>query len=199
MKESTNHASALSKQQRIELELMHAVLDEDAPYPWNPADSTSRALLDQQVADFAPGDLSSEDFVSQWGTVSQLAAQLWSDQPATLVAALVQEFGSRMPTQLLTQLAERAQAVSQSGLSLIDQLVESAQTALEGWEADDLQVMARPLALSMRGGQEEMLDVVLQSVRQTDWQNLSELEQARLSLAIARYALGELSQAEGEE
>jgi hypothetical protein len=84
-------------------------------------------------------------------------------------------------------------------LALVDQLVESVQTVLTDWETDDLQVMARPLAFSMRGGQEEVLEVLLQSVRQTDWEALSELEQARLSLAIARYALGELAQSEAAE
>jgi hypothetical protein len=98
-----------------------------------------------------------------------------------------------MPQNLLNQLAANVQTAAQSGNALIDQLVASAQTVLSGWEADDLQVMARPPAMAMRGGQEEILDVTLQSIRQVDWEELSEVEQARLSLVVARYALGELS------
>jgi hypothetical protein len=54
--------------------------------------------------------------------------------------------------------------------------------------------MGRPLAMAMRSGQDEALDMTLRSIPQTDWQNLPEIERARLSLVVARYALRELSQ-----
>ena len=98
-----------------------------------------------------------------------------------------------MPAHLLQTLAASTQVVASDSGALINQLVTAAQSVLTGWDADDLNVMARPLAMAMRSGQEEILEVTLRSVRQTDWADLSEVEQARLSLAIARYALNELS------
>ena len=194
MKESNNLGSELTNQQRLELELLHSILDEDtATYPWNPYDPAAIAYLNQLESDFASGELSDEEFSSQWSQVSQIAETLWAEPSESLLAALAQKFGSRMPQNLLNQLAANVQTAAQSGNALIDQLVASAQTVLSGWEADDLQVMARPLAMAMRGGQEEILDVTLQSIRQVDWEELSEVEQARLSLVVARYALGELS------
>lgn len=195
MKESTNPGSRLTHQQRLQLELLHSVLDDDAAtYPWNPQDPAAIAYLDRLQAELPSGDLSEDEFDSKWQQVSQIAAQLW-ETPEPLVAALAQKFGARIPTHVLNQLAASAQAASQSGRALIDQLVESAQSVLESWEADDLQVMARPLAMAMRGsGQEEILEVTLRSIRQVDWEDLSEVEQARLSLIAARYALGEIAE-----
>jgi hypothetical protein len=195
MKESTNPGSRLTHHQRIELELLHSVLDDDAiPYPWNPYDPAAIAYVDNLEREGVGGELSADEFDSKWSTVSQIAAQLWEAPAASLMATLGQKFGTRIPTQLLQQLAASAQTASQSGLALIDQLVESAQSVLEGWETDDLQVMARPLAMAMRGGQEEILEVTLQSVRPVDWAQLSDIEQARLTLAAARYALGAIAE-----
>ncbi|MEM9005290.1 MAG: hypothetical protein AAGE59_17425 [Cyanobacteria bacterium P01_F01_bin.86] len=194
MKESTNPVSSLSQQQRIELDMLHSVLNEDASYLWNPADPASTAYLGKLEEAFASGDLSEDVYNSQWSKISQQAEQLWSSSSPVLATLLIQRFESRMPAQVLTQLAAKAQDVSSSGLAVIDQLVNCAQDILAGWETDDLQVMARPLAFAMRDGHGEILDVALRSVRQTDWDNLSDLERARLTLAIARYALDEIAQ-----
>lgn len=193
MQEPTHPVSSLPRQKIIELEMLHAVLVDEPAYPWNPADPTTTTYLDNLETAFEPGDLSEDIFASQWSQFSQQAEQLWSGQSTSLIGSLTQRFESRMPTQLLTQLAARAEAVSESSQALIDQLVSCVQDLLSEWDSDDLRVMARPLAMAMRDGQGEILDLTLRSVRQIEWENLSEMEQARLSLAIARYALGEIS------
>lgn len=193
MKESTNPGSRLTQNQLIELELLHSVLADDATYPWNPYEQAAIAHLDNLEAELAAEELTEETFSSQWNQISQIAEQLWAKPSESLTTALAQKFGSRMPANLLQQIATSVQTAALQGGTLIDQLVASAQTILSDWETDDLQVMARPLAMAMRGGQEEILDVTLQSIRQVDWEELSEVEQARLSLAVARYALSELS------
>lgn len=194
MKESTNPVPALSNQQRTELEMLHSVLTEDTSYLWNPHEPHASAYLDKIEEASEVGELFEDAFESQWSKLATQAEQLWSSQSSALAASLIQRFQSRMPTQLLTQLAAKVQDVSNSGLVLIDQLVDCAQDIVVGWEVDDLQVMARPLAMAMRDGQGEIVDMTLRSVQQTDWDNLSELEQARLVLAIARYALDEIAQ-----
>ena len=198
MKESTGPVPSTSKQQQIELEMLHSVLDKDASYLWNPSDLANTNYLDKLEDIFASGDLSEDIFKSQWSRVSQQAEQLWSNSSSALVKSLIQEFESRMPSQLIAQLATKAQEVSTNGLELVDQLVDCVQAVVTGWNVDDLQVMARPLAMAMRDGRSEILNVALRSVRQTDWDNLSDLEQARLTLAIARHALDEIAKEAAE-
>jgi hypothetical protein len=45
------------------------------------------------------------------------------------------------------------------------------------------------LAYSLRDGRREILALNLRSISQVDWNTLSDIEQARLSLAIASVAL----------
>ena len=193
MNESTNSVISLSCRQRMEAEMLHAVLLSETIYPWNPADPTATLYFENLEAAFEASNLSEDIFTSQWHRLSQQAEQLWSCHSASLAELLIQQFESRMPVPLLTQLAAKAQTVSENGLALVDQLVDCVQEILADWESDDLRVMARPLAMAMRDGQGEIVDVTLRSVRQTGWESLSELEQVRLSLAIARYALGKAS------
>ena len=192
MNESTNPASNLSPQQQIEQELLHSLLNQDGAYPWNHYDPATTQYLDR-LEQTSEATLSDEALDSKWQKVSQLAAQLWESPNQSLMAALTQKFGARMPAHLLQTLAASTQVVASESGALMDQLVTAAQSVLTGWDADDLNVMARPLAMAMRSGQEEILETTLRSVRQADWADLSEVEQARLSLAIARYALNELS------
>ncbi|MBE7382207.1 MAG: hypothetical protein F6J95_012450 [Leptolyngbya sp. SIO1E4] len=194
MNESINPVSSLSHKNRIEQEMLHAILVDEAVYPWNPADPATTAYLDQLEATFEPGNLSEDIFESQWRRLSQQAEQLWSSHTNSLAVSLIQKFESRMPIQLLRQLAANVEAATNSGQTLMDQLVNCVQDVVQGWDPEDLRVMARPLAMAMRDGHGEVLEVTLRSIQQTEWDNLSEVEQARLSLAIARYALGEVSQ-----
>ncbi|NJL85852.1 MAG: hypothetical protein HC886_07540 [Leptolyngbyaceae cyanobacterium SM1_1_3] len=78
---------------------------------------------------------------------------------------------------------------------MLNQLVYCVEDILAAWDQADLQVMARPLALAMRDGQGEAVEVALRSVRPENWQALSGMEQARLTLAIARYAIAQLDSA----
>lgn len=195
MKESTHSVSPLPAQRRIELEMLSALLEEDAVYPWSPADPATLAYYDTLEAVFQTGRLPEDIFDSRWDRLSQQVDSLWSLSPETLARSLEERFGVCMPRSLLSQLAASATVISETGLSLIDQLVACAQTVLQDWATEDLQVMARPLSLAMRHGQGEAAEVTLRSVRQIAWEDLSELEQARLSLVIARYALAEVAQA----
>ena len=185
MNESTNPVSNLTPQQQIEQELLHSLLNQEEAYPWNLYDPATPQYLDG-LEQASEATLLDEALDSKWPQVSQLAAQLWESPTQSLLATLTQKFGARMPAHLLQTLAASTLVVASDSGALIDQLVTAAQSVLTGWDADDLNVMARPLAMAMRSGQEEILEATLRSVRQTDWAALSEVEQARLSLAIAR-------------
>jgi hypothetical protein len=55
---------------------------------------------------------------------------------------------------------------------------------------EDLLVLARPIAYSMRSGQEEKSDYNLPN---RNWTELSEVERAKICLVVADYALKAIS------
>jgi hypothetical protein len=188
---SSNPVPPFSPQTQAELDLLQTVL-EDSTYPWNPYDPAAAAYFSDLETAWGEEDLSIAALAPQWQALLTLADQVWAARSGTaqaLLTILTQRFESRMPKELLRGLAENARAVVSSGRPIVEQLVSCVQDVLSGWESEDLEVLARPLALAMRDGRGEILDVTLRSVRSTEWAELSELEQARLSLAIARYAL----------
>lgn len=191
MNESTRPTTPVNAQQQAELDLLHSVLSPATPHPWNPYSQETAEYLDR-LEQTAAADLDDAAIASQWSQVSALAAALWEDAETNLLATLTQKFGARMPQHLLARLAGQAQAAAASGQALIDQLVTSARAALTQWDAGDLQVMARPMALAMRSGDADPVEAIVASIRSADWADLTDVEQARLSLAIARYALAEL-------
>ncbi|NJR64328.1 MAG: hypothetical protein HC772_01725 [Leptolyngbyaceae cyanobacterium CRU_2_3] len=140
-----------------------------------------------------------EDFVAPVQALANQFNQLWHKvAPAQEVASRIlnteffQRFSTQVPQHLLNTIVQRAQQVISSNLSLADQLVHTVQDCLPTWGEEDLQVLARPFAYAMRGSETEVLEVALRSVRCAEWQELSSIEQARLSLAIARYAIDQL-------
>jgi hypothetical protein len=170
-----------------------------ATYPWNPAAPEAEAFFAQSerisIFDGIEAELPSRAnrFFAQldqrWGTVS-------------LEATLAQRFASRVPQSLLAAIAQSAQAaLSQaqgavaSSLSAADQLAAQLVGCVEGvmpsLATEDLFVIARPLAYQMRNG-EQCVDAAIAQVPTTEWENLSDVQKARLSLAIARCAIDEL-------
>lgn len=115
---------------------------------------------------------------------------LWS--ATTVQHSLMERFGLRMPQELLSTIARQAQHVASQSLSLADQLVQCVRDVVPSLAVDDLEVLARPLAYAMRNGGSGAVQSTLDNLPQHSWQNLSEIHQARLSLAAARCALAEL-------
>lgn len=76
-------------------------------------------------------------------------------------------------------------------MSIADQLIEVAASVVPTLGADDLSVLARPYAYAMRS-ETNTLESTLQKVGQHQWDKLSEIEQARVSVAVAYYALKQL-------
>ncbi len=75
---------------------------------------------------------------------------------------------------------------------LADQMVECVLDILPQWAEEDLQVLARPLAYAMRDANPSGVELVMATRR--PWAGLlSEIERARVSLAVARYAISQLA------
>lgn len=195
---SSQHSGHLPNNTKAELELLHAILNQDSIYPWNPYAPEVDLYLNQLEADWEAIGASHADAAESWRAASSQMTRIWSeftpDQAISLTQILENQFGQRMPQALLQRIATTAESVVNSQVSLLDQLVHCVQSVVTEWDISDLQVMARPLAFAMRDGHGEILEVALRSVRTAEWTELSELEQVRLSLAIARVAIDEAAE-----
>ena len=170
-------------------DLLEVLLGAKTSYPWNPADPEVETYLDNLEQEFSLDDWQPDEVKARSQAFFAQVDQLW------LQATMAQQFATRMPESLLNRIVQQAQKVLESNLSLAEQLVQCVQEVLPNWNADDLHVFARPLAYAMRDFEAESnqaVDATLKSVRSVEWTELSEVEQARLSLSIARYALAQL-------
>lgn len=180
----------------VELELLNSLLvPEDATYPWNPADAESEAYFIEQEKQFDLQELLDEELeVKSLAFFSQLDRLFQNqDKQSHVQAQLHASFAACIPQNWLDKIAQTASALFNSGASVADQLVECVQAVLPNWGEEDLLVLTRPYAYAMRGHETEKVEAVLTKVGDRDWTALSEVEQARVSIAIAQYALTQLN------
>ena len=183
---------SLSPKIQAELDLLDALLDEQQPYAWNFSAPESEASdlgeLDEQLA--LCDCLSDEDVHQRLQSLLTQVEDLWSVTP--LEKSLVEKFADSVPQDLLQRLAQRAIHLKQQfqdyNCTLAEQLVRCTQEILPHWQEEDLHVLARPFAYAMRGGETEPPEGA------APWAELSDIERARMGLAIARYAFSELEQ-----
>lgn len=187
-------------------ELLHVLLQDESVYYWNPAHPESEIYFAELEQAFASDDWLEDELEDRSQNLFSRLDELWAQKVPSenLLAALADKFAQRVPLSWLDAIARNAQQISYGlnnstgGLSLKEQLVQCVQNLLPIWPEDDLVLFARPL-LVMRSGNADAtdsisagIDSVLAKVRPMPFSELSEMEQARLSLAIARYALDEL-------
>lgn len=179
-------------QAQAEMELLRQILQEQGSYLWNPASSNAASYFADLEQEVLNAGWTAEELTEQGQIFATCLEQVWATVPSAnrLAADLFQRFATQVPQRLLDGIIQKAQQVAAANLSLAEQLVQCVQDILPSWDTDDLQVLARPFAYAMRGSETESLSV-LKSVRCADWDDLSSIEQARLSLAVARYALSQ--------
>jgi hypothetical protein len=175
-------------QTQAEMELLATIVQTDVAYPWNPAQLESESYLMGLEQEFALSDSFSDSDIAQKSQV--LFAQLEQVWLATNLQKCLCEKFARVPQELLTSIAQSVRNATVKCQSLADQMVESVLDILPQWAEEDLQVLARPLAYAMREADVEGVELVMASRRA--WTELSEIEQARVSLAVARYAISQL-------
>lgn len=176
-------------QAQAELELLQLILDEPMTYPWNPAAPEADSYFAELEQEVLKAGWTSEELMEQGLFFAAQLDQLWSTAPTPARSDLFQRFAEQMPQQLFDRILDRARQVIAQHNTLADQMVACVQGCLPGWDDEDLYVLARPFAYAMRGSEPEALESTLQSVRCTEWEALSSVEQARLTLAVARYAI----------
>jgi hypothetical protein len=177
-----------NSQTQAEMELLATIVQTDVAYPWNPAQLESESYLMALEQEFALSDSFSDSDIAQNSQVlfAQLE-QIWLT--TTLQKSLCEKF-ALVPQEFLIGIAQSVRNATVKCQSLADQMVESVLDILPQWADEDLQVLARPLAYAMRDGDAEWVELVMAS--RGTWTELSAIEQARVSLAVARYAISQL-------
>ena len=172
--------------------VLEAELRSDATYPWNPSEAYFQSL-EQAAPELDVTEAESSAFFTKLEALWQASEtavvedSTQSDIQSDLTHALFQRLSERaiqVPQATLNSIASRATQVIESQLSTLDKLVDAVQEALPQWDVEDLQVMARPYAYAMRGKEPELPE-------DQDWEELSEMEQGRLAMAIARWIITE--------
>ena len=176
-------------QTQAQMELLATIVQADVAYPWNPAQLESESYLSAVEQEFALSDSFSDSDIALKSQVlfSQLE-QVWL---TTALQKSLREKFTRVPQAFLASIAQSVQNATVKYQSLADQMVECVLDILPQWAEEDLQVLARPLAYAMRDVDSEGVELVVATKR--PWAQLSEIEQARVSLAVARYAISELA------
>ena len=175
-------------QTQAQMELLATIVQTDVAYPWNPAQLESESYLTALEQEFALSDSFSDSDIALKSQVlfSQLE-QVWL---TTALQKSLREKFARVPQDFLSSIAQSVQNATVKYQSLADQMVECVLDILPQWAEEDLQVLARPLAYAMRDVDSEGVELVMATNR--PWAQLSEIEQARVSLAVARYAISQL-------
>lgn len=202
---SSNNHSVNPDLSETQAELLQSVLMEQS-YPWLPG-SVAQSYEENLETVGQSLEISEEEAIAGWQGLSVQLDQIWAGSNVDVLALLKQKFATRLPETVLAAISDRAQQLAQQatqGLSenaqpMVAQMIACVKGTVTAIGEADLQVMARPMAFAMRsGGAEELVDATVASVRQADWGKLSALEQARLSLAAARYAIAQVETAESQ-
>ncbi|MEK0182114.1 MAG: hypothetical protein EAZ78_12820 [Oscillatoriales cyanobacterium] len=173
---------------QVEMELLATIVQTDVAYPWNPAQVESESYLMALEQEFAISDSFSDTDIAQKSQLlfSQLE-QVWLT--TTLQKSLRDNFVS-FPQDLLASIAQSVQNATVKYQYLADQMVECVLDILPQWDEEDLQVLSRPLAYAMRDVEGEGGELGM--VFSKPWAELSEIERAKYSLTVARYAISQL-------
>lgn len=196
----------------VDLELLETLLEpEDETYPWNIYDQSSEAYFDSLEQHFDWQDLSGMGLQSKSESFYENLDSLWCKFSSNenhhinsentvhhLQEILKTTLTISVPTELINAIAKKAAEVFLLQKSTSEKLVECVQNLLPNLATDDLLVLARPFAYSMRSQESSVLTSMINNFENEnrDWVSLSEIEQARLSLALTNYALQHLQSLE---
>ncbi|MBW4608996.1 MAG: hypothetical protein KME22_17760 [Hassallia sp. WJT32-NPBG1] len=192
---------------QFDLELLEALLEpEDATYPWNPADEESEMYFQELEEQFAQ-DLTDEELTTGSQAFYEKLDTLWSEISecshykcntkesalGNLQKTLHSAFAASVPQSWLNAIAHTASEMFDTNRAIGEQLVECVQAVLPNWGTEDLLVLARPFAYAMRGSEPQNAESTITEIDNREWTALSQIEQAKVSLAIAHYAFTQLN------
>ncbi|HLO89028.1 MAG TPA: hypothetical protein VK203_29035 [Nostocaceae cyanobacterium] len=195
----------------LDLELLTALLEpEDGTYPWNTADEETEAYFSQLEQQCPFADFLTEEPITRTENFYNHLDTLWSAISPTqtnhqlqqvvnhLQQSLHQAFAAFIPSAWLNTIANQASELFKLEHSTGEKLVSCVQSLLPDWQSDDLLVLARPYAYAMRSNTIENEPSIINTLNDREWSNLSEIEQAKVTLAIAHYAFQVLQEIDTE-
>ncbi len=183
----------LSGLENLEKQLLDYLLEQEKPYPWNPAEVEAQDYFEATEENFSLEDWSAIEIEERTESLFTSLNSCWPTQSSfSIQEVLDAKFGSAVPSSWLEAIAQEAKKMVDSNLSKMERLVESMKPLLLNWTEEDLQVFARPLVYAMRSSQKNKADTVLSKLENTNWEDVSPVEKARLSLAIAQYAFAQV-------
>lgn len=189
---------------QAEQELLQALLEDEVIYCWDNTHAESEDYFTELDRGFSLDDWSETEIQTRSNTFFSRVDKLWPQEVPSVVtqesvsyqslqSILSERFGSLVPREMLETIAKEAKHLVSSNVSLAEKLVQCVQQVTTEWTTEDLLVIGRPLAYAMRGDDSEAtIESILSTVRSLPFSELSEMERARLSLAIARYAFSQL-------
>ncbi len=196
-----NYEETLSDVQGDLLEIL--LQSEQDIYPWNPAEPEAEAYFSELEHEFTLDDWREDEMSAckAQAFFTQLH-QSWNSPFSRVHDALTEllskQFAIQVPESWIEAIANQAKQIFQTNLPLADQLVQCVQPLLPNWAEDDLLVLARPWAYAMRGSLDTLGENNSHVARLPEWAELSQMEQVRLSLAIAHTALTQLKNSTGD-
>ena len=181
-------------------ELLDAIFQEEDIYPWNNAEPEAEAYFANSEKDFSlTNSLDSKEIKSLADTFFSHLNQCWGSSASSRIKeSLAVKFGELVPEGLRSQVIARAEEIYTAPISLMKQLVECVQPLLENWAEEDLEVFARPLVYTMRSSAARAAEIEKKFVPQSPWNELSEIQKARCTIAMAHSVLIQL-QAENQD
>lgn len=178
----------------IRQDLLDLLTQSEDCYPWNPADPECDAYFDTLESSLALTDtLDTAAMETKAARFFAIANQFWqSDALDRLKVGLWEKFARYIPSSRLDQIFDQAQTLASQNLSTLslsklNQLVECVKPLWSQWNEDDLTIIARPLAVVMRGRI---------ALKPAHWDELNEIEQIRLTMMAAQEILTQLEQAQ---
>lgn len=178
------------------VEFIENLLEEENNFPWNPLQSQLETYLTQIEQELPLTDcLDSEEVDSLATNLFASLDRCWSKaNSSTFRQSLTDKFAKFVPSTWLETIAKEAEKVVASNLTSLQQLVQCVKPLLDDWAEEDLQVFARPLAYAMRSSDGEVVESAMQLMEQNKWDEFSDMQKIRISMAIAHYALEQLQQ-----
>lgn len=169
---------------QVQAEMLETLLDlEPDNYPWEPH-------LPEPSAETYFVDADSQLEWDEWSDdeIESRSQRFFSQLDRCFSVPVAQRFANLVPQDWLASMVEKAKAIAADKMSLADKLVECVAELVPSLVQEDLFVLARPLAYSMRD-ESTSIESLVAAASATPWTELSEVSKAKLSLAIARYLI----------
>lgn len=194
---SNNSGHMQNHKTQIDLELLEALLEtEDTTYPWDPTADESEEYFLQLEEHFAMQDVLEEELSSRSRAFYNNLDNLWShykDTTSLNLVAQVQEklqamFAQKVPQDFLKSIAQKAVEIFDTQQTLGEQMIDCVQSLLPDWNESELLILARRFEVVKSSTEKAPINTV-----DNEWTELSEIEKAKVSLAVASYALSQVN------